>query len=129
GQSYPLATLDQASPHLPTLPALIPILSRLAATSEIYEYFDALGDVQGPLLQPLEPQFTPFVPLEMAEIRRYKGKTNEVFTRVLLNIALFAGAYTGKFSERLRILDPLAGGGTTLFVALAAGYDDFDVEI
>ena len=128
GQSYLLATLDQASPHFPTLPALIPILSCLAATSEIYEYFDALGDVQGPLLRPLEPQFTPFVPLEMAEVRRYKGKTNEIFTRVMLNIALFAGDYAAQCTERLRILDPLAGGGTTLFLALAAGYDAFGIE-
>ena len=128
GQSYLLTTLDETSPHFPTLPALIPILSRLAATSEIYEYFDALGDVQGSLLRPLEPQFAPFVPLEMAEIRRYKGKTNEIFTHVMLNIALFAGDYAAQCTERLRILDPLAGGGTTLFLALAAGYDAFGIE-
>jgi hypothetical protein len=77
----------------------------------------------------VEPQFTPFVPLEMAEARRYKGKTNEIFTRVLLNVALFAGDYTQHHAERLRILDPLAGGGTTLFLALAAGYDAFGVEM
>ena len=29
----------------------------------------------------------------------------------------------------MRILDPLAGGGTTLFLALAAGYDAFGIEI
>jgi hypothetical protein len=105
------------------------ILSHLGATSEAYEYFEQVGEVRGPLLRPLEPQFTPFVPLEMAEIRRYKGKTNEIFTRVLLNIALFAGAYGEQFTERLRILDPLAGGGTTLFLALAAGYDAFGIEL
>jgi len=65
----------------------------------------------------------------MAEIRRYKGKTNEVFTRVLLNLAIFAGAYAGQYTERLRILDPLAGGATTLFLALAGGYDAFGIEL
>src|SRR5258708_34489839 len=64
----------------------------------------------------------------MAEIRRYKGKTNEVFTRVLLNVAIFAGAYSSQCTERLRVLDPLSGGGTTLFLALAAGYDAFGIE-
>lgn len=128
GQSYLLATFDEASFRSRTFPALIPTLSRLAATSEIYQYFDTLGEIQGPLLRPLEPQFTPFVPLEMAEIRRYKGKTNEIFTRVMLNIALFAGDYAAQYYERLRILDPLAGGGTTLFLALAAGYDAFGIE-
>ena len=125
GQAYLLATLDDTlSPD-----AIMPILSRLGATSEVYEYFVQLGDVQGPLLRPMEPQFTPFIPIEMAEVRRYKGKTNELFTQVLLNIALFAGAYAQQFTDRLRILDPLAGGGTTLFLALAGGHDAFGIEL
>ena len=125
GQAYLLATLDDAlSPD-----AMMPILSRLGATSEVHEYFGQLGDVQGPLLRPMEPQFTPFIPIEMAEVRRYKGKTNELFTQVLLNIALFAGAYAQQFTDRLRILDPLAGGGTTLFLALASGHDAFGIEL
>ncbi|HEV7237406.1 MAG TPA: hypothetical protein VGN15_14555 [Ktedonobacteraceae bacterium] len=125
GQAYLLATLDDTlSPD-----AIMPILSRLGATSEVYEYFVQLGDVQGPLLRPMEPQFTPFIPIEMAEVRRYKGKTNELFTQVLLNIALFAGAYAHQFTDRLRILDPLAGGGTTLFLALAGGHDAFGIEL
>ncbi len=125
GQGYLLVALDD----LVSLSTMMPILSRLGATSEVYQYFENLGEVQGPLLRPIEPEFTPFIPKEMAEVRRYKGKTNEVFTQVLLNMALFAGAYAGRFSERLRILDPLAGGGTTLFLALAAGYDAFGIEL
>jgi hypothetical protein len=123
GQAHLLVDLDDAS-----LPDMLPILSRLGATSAAYGYFAHIGEIVGPLLRPLEPCFTPFVPLEMAEIRRYKGKTNEIFTHVLLNIAIFAGAYSGQFTERLRVLDPLAGGGTTLFLALAAGYDAFGIE-
>jgi hypothetical protein len=108
---------------------MMPILSRLGATSEAYLYFERIGDVQGPLLRPLEPQFQPFIPLQMTEARRYKGKTNEIFTRVLLNIAIFAGAYADQYCGRLRVLDPLAGGGTTLFQALADGYDAFGIEV
>src|SRR6266566_1956532 len=125
GQGYLLVALDD----LVSLSTMMPLLSRLGATSEVYQYFENLGEVQGPLLRPIEPEFTPFIPKEMAEVRRYKGKTNEVFTQVLLNMALFAGAYAGRFSERLRILDPLAGGGTTLFLGLAAGYDAFGIEL
>src|SRR5579863_2098370 len=130
--------IEQVTPHklaeqeylqvsLPEMPpqAIMPVLSRLGATSEAYEVFERIGDVPGPLLRPLEPQFQPSVPLEMAEVRRYKGKTNEIFTRVLLNLAVFAGAYAGQYAGRLRVLDPLAGGGTTLFLALAMGYDAF----
>ncbi len=125
GQAYLLATLDEVQ----LSPYMLSVLGQMGATSEAYEYFDALGDVSGPLLRPIEPQFVPFVPLEMAETRRYKGKTNEVFTRVLLNVALFAGDYSSHINERLRILDPLAGGGTTLFLALSAGYDAFGIEL
>jgi len=126
-----LAGQDYLQVSLPEMPPreIMPVLSRLGATSEAYEVFDQIGDVAGPLLRPLEPQLQPFVPLAMAEARRYKGKTNEVFTRVLLNLAVFAGAYAGQYAGRLRILDPLAGGGTTLFLALAHGYDAFGIEL
>ncbi|HEY4348603.1 MAG TPA: hypothetical protein VGM80_13525 [Gaiellaceae bacterium] len=104
------------------LEQLMPVLSRLGATSCAFELLD------GPLLRPLEPRFEPHLPLELAEARRYRGKTSEVFSRVLLNLALFAGAFSDRIETRLRVLDPLAGGGTTLFLALAAGYDAFGVE-
>lgn len=124
GHDYLQVSLPEMEPR-----AIMPVLSRLGATSEAYEVFERIGDVPGPLLRPLEPRFQPFVPLEMAETRRYKGKTNEVFTRVLLNLAVFAGAYAKEYAGRLRILDPLAGGGTTLFLALAMGYDAFGIEL
>jgi hypothetical protein len=127
GQDYLLAAFDDEKTQI-FLPDALNVLSRLGATSEIYEYFEYIGEVKGPFLRPLSPQFVPFVPVEMAEVRRYKGKTNEVFTRVLLNIAIFAGAYAEQLTGRLRILDPLAGGGTTLFLALADGYDAFGIE-
>ncbi len=127
GQGYLLVTLDDES-LLPPCPALEDILPWLGATGEAFEFFKRIGQVEGPFLRPLEVTFTPFVPLEMAEIRRYKGKTNEVFTRVLLNMAVFAGAYSNQCTGRLRVLDPIAGGGTTLFLALAAGYDAFGIE-
>jgi hypothetical protein len=125
GQGYLLVTLDEESAVSPMLEEILP---RLGATSEAYEFFEHIGGVEGPFLRPLETSFTSFVPMEMAEIRRYKGKTNEVFTRVLLNIAIFAGAYSNRCTGRLRVLDPLAGGGTTLFLALASGYDAFGIE-
>lgn len=126
GQSYLLATIDDACLSDTTT---INILYCLGTISEVYEYFEHIGDIQGPLLRPVEPQFTSFVPVEMAEIRRYKGKTNEIFTRVLLNVALFAGNYARSTTQRLRILDPLAGGGTMLFAALTRGYDAFGIEL
>jgi hypothetical protein len=118
GSAYVLATLlDGATPG-----GLMPVLSRLGATSSAFELLD------GPLLRPLEPAFVPHLPRELAEARRYKGKTSEVFAQVLLNLALFAGSFADRVGSRLRVLDPLAGGGTTLFLALAAGHDAFGIE-
>jgi hypothetical protein len=126
GQPYVLADINEE--QLSSAEQLR-ALHRLGAISEIYEYFERLGEVKGPLLRPVEPQFQPFVPWEMVETRRYKGKTNELFTQVLLNAAIFAGAYSEQYAQPLRILDPLAGGGTTLFVGLALGYDVFGIEL
>lgn len=123
GQDYLLVELngDLVSPDRE-------VLSRLGAISEIHEYFPALGGTPGPLLRPLDPVWTPFLPPELNETRRYRGKTNELFTNVLLNLALFAGDFAAEPQARLRVLDPLAGGGTTLFAALLRGYDAVGVE-
>lgn len=104
------------------------LLARLATVGAAHEYFARVGDVAGPLLRPLEPAWTPFLPVELVETRRYQGKTSELFTGVLLNLALFAGAFADRLDQRLRILDPLAGGGTTLFSALLRGYDAVGIE-
>jgi SAM-dependent methyltransferase len=112
GAPYVLAEVSDDAP--------LETLAQLSATSECFEY------LPGPLLRPLERVTTPFVPHEMAEARRYRGKTSEVFTRVLLNLALFARAAPA--DVRLRVLDPLAGGGTTLFAALALGHDAVGIE-
>jgi len=126
GQQYLLAQIDEEKIEMQQMQE---ILGHLSAISEAYEYFERIGGVEGPFLRPIAPIFTPFVPMEMAEARRYRGKTNEIFTRVLLNVALFAGDYRNRYNERLRILDPLCGGGTTLFIALVSGYDSFGIEL
>lgn len=104
------------------------VVGALGGVSECHELYEELGGVVGPLLRPLELPRTEFVPAEMAVARRYRGKTNELFTTVLLNIALFASEFAGQLDQRLRVLDPLAGGGTTLFTALRRGYDVAGIE-
>ncbi|HBY98399.1 MAG TPA: hypothetical protein DEP84_31410 [Chloroflexi bacterium] len=102
-------------------------LWQLGATSEFYWYFERLGTEAGPFLKPCQPAFDPFFPPELVEARRYRGKTNELFTTVILNLARWSRppeASTG----HLRVLDPLMGGGTTLFVALRQGHDAVGIE-
>jgi SAM-dependent methyltransferase len=122
GQPYVLASVRDGT----SLGLIVPGLSRLGACSELFEHFERIGDVEGPLLRPLARDFVPHVPVEMAEARRYKGKTSDVFSHVLLNLALFAGAFAEE--PRARVLDPLCGGGTTLFLALAHGHDALGID-
>lgn len=60
----------------------------------------------------------------LVTIQRYPGKTNEQFTKLLLNLAWLAA---GRPSAG-RVLDPLAGRGTTLNHALLGGWRAAGVE-
>jgi SAM-dependent methyltransferase len=101
----------------------------LAMTSEFYEFYPHIGDLEGPFLRPLETPAPAVLPQDLVFTRRYRGKTNELFTRFLLNVAYFSSHFvaTGTL-PRLTVLDPLCGGGTALFQALVYGWDAFGVE-
>lgn len=63
---------------------------------------------------------------------RYSGKTNEQFTKLLINLAVAASdAVTERrlAGDRVRLLDPMAGRGTTLNQGLMMGFDVAGVEI
>ncbi|MDR1355001.1 MAG: site-specific DNA-methyltransferase [Propionibacteriaceae bacterium] len=62
---------------------------------------------------------------DLVTIPKYHGKTNEQFTRLLLNLTL-ATCVTG--NQRPDVLDPLAGRGTTLSTAWLYGLDAAGVE-
>jgi tRNA G10 N-methylase Trm11 len=63
-------------------------------------------------------------------ILKYPGKTNEQFTKLLLNVTLASSAFAGELeTRRLSVLDPLCGRGTTLNQALMYGFDAFGADI
>ena len=103
-------------------------LGMLAMTSAFFVRHAGLGGVPGPLLQPIETGFSPALPREMMMARRYRGKTNELFTQTLCNLARYSSALSDRPWETLRLFDPLAGGGTTLFAALMLGASVAGVE-
>ena len=83
--------------------------------------------LEGDLLRPLDmPERPSFLPGDMPEILKYKGKTNADFTQLMLNLALSAGGQWQ--TPGLRIADPLCGRGTTLYCALVRGMDAIGVE-
>ncbi len=94
----------------------------LAGASGVY----MTAALQGDLLQPLDLALPPFLPNDMPEVLKYKGKTNSDFTRLLINLALAAG---GRWNmQKPYLLAPLCGRGTTLFCALTRGMNAVGVE-
>nr|WP_296076184.1 SAM-dependent methyltransferase [uncultured Actinoplanes sp.] len=99
-------------------------LSNLSAAYAIFEV------VEGGLLRPVE--LTPLARYDsdLITIPKYAGKTNEQFTKLLLNLTLLAsGSASRMLDGGLTVLDPICGRGTTLNQALMYGYDAVGVEI
>ncbi|MEZ4734987.1 MAG: hypothetical protein R3E79_48450 [Caldilineaceae bacterium] len=103
-------------------------LGMLAMTSAFFDYYERLGDVDGPLLRPLETGFVPALPPDLVATRRYRGKTNELFTHFLCNVARFSSDFADQPWSNLFLLDPLMGGGTTLFTGLMLGAQVAGIE-
>jgi len=68
---------------------------------------------------------------DLLTIQRYAGKTNEAFTHLLVNVALAAcsGFERLRAGERLRLLDPACGRGTTLNRAAVYGMDAIGIDL
>ena len=63
---------------------------------------------------------------DLVGIPKYPGKTNEQFTRLLVNVT--GASATRELAEDAVILDPLCGRGTTLSTGWTLGYDVAGVE-
>jgi hypothetical protein len=67
---------------------------------------------------------------DLITIQKYPGKTNEQFTKLLVNVTVMASAFADEMLDRrLAVFDPLCGRGTTLNQALMYGYDAAGVDL
>ena len=99
------------------------VLGQLAAVHALFAR-------EGELLRPVPLTRTERFDDDLLSIPKYPGKTNEQFTRVVLNVTLASTTWAGDLaSRRFSVLDPLAGRGTTLSWALTLGHDAAGVEI
>lgn len=90
----------------------------------------ALYETAGDLLRPIELDRRRSLGDDITTIPKYQGKTNEQFTQLLLNVSRAAvDRPAADSAERMAVLDPLCGRGTTLSVALTYGYDVAGIEI
>lgn len=103
-------------------------LSHLSSAYALFMAEPPRGEVE--LLRPVTLTPPARYDEDLITIPKYAGKTNEQFTRLLLNITVLASAKAeAMWEQRLVVLDPLAGRGTTLNHALRYGYDAIGIEI
>lgn len=99
-------------------------LSRLSSLYCLFEITDSTNMTFRPLLIEEDHYFDD----DIISIQKYTGKTNEQFTKLMVNIAVFCSDYAPNYTQRLALLDPVAGRGTTLFQGLIYGYNVYGME-
>ncbi|GAA2544363.1 SAM-dependent methyltransferase [Winogradskya consettensis] len=105
-------------------PRDVAYLSNLSSGYALFERVDE------DLLRPVTLEPLARYDSDLITIPKYAGKTNEQFTKLLLNLTLLASASAPRMLDaQLTVCDPLAGRGTTLNQALMYGYDALGVEI
>jgi SAM-dependent methyltransferase len=102
-------------------------VSFLANVSVCYALFELAGNGS---LRPADLHRLDRYDDDLITIQKYQGKTNEQFTKLLLNVTLMASAFAGDMLDRkLAVLDPLCGRGTTLNQALMYGFDAAGIDL
>ncbi|MCZ7423194.1 SAM-dependent methyltransferase [Verrucosispora sp. WMMA2121] len=97
----------------------------LGNLSSAYAIFEFVGDLLRPVPLTRLDRFDD----DLLTIQKYPGKTNEQFTKLLLNVTLLASDGAGELlTRRFRVLDPLCGRGTTLNQAMMYGFDAAGVD-
>lgn len=101
-------------------------LSAVAGHSLMYGLFEK--EDNGALV-PVAGREKPWIGQDLPAILKYKGKTNEMFLQMLMNVALYSGAYWKQASENLEVLDPMCGRGTSLFIAANRGWNATGTDV
>ena len=119
----------------------------LANLSSLYALFEVAGATGSELLRPVPLRRLDRYDDDLLTILKYPGKTNEQFTKLLLNVTLASSVFAssvfassvfaspgfaaeaGWVFRRLAVLDPLCGRGTTLNQALMYGFDAYGADI
>ncbi|HEX2143352.1 MAG TPA: hypothetical protein VHG10_02475 [Glycomyces sp.] len=101
-------------------------LRLLANLSSLY----ALFAVRGAMLEPIAVKRLDRYEDDLISILKYVGKTNEQFTKLLLNVTAAVALPPDRIlGGGVKVLDPMCGRGTTLNQAAMYGWDAFGVEV
>jgi SAM-dependent methyltransferase len=109
----------------------IRVLSRLSFVYALFElkWDSGRGDDPGalPVLHPIALNPMTCFEEDLVTILKYSGKTNEAFTKLLVNIGWLT---SNSFShDKIHLLDPICGRGTSLFQGMIYGFDVSGVEL
>ena len=126
-----------AGDHPPIEPVTVAGIGYLAVAAENLDdhMMSALGRLSGfyaafqrdhGRLLPIEVSIPDLFDDDLVTIPKYPGKTNEQFTRLLINITL--ASMRRPTGRPVSILDPLCGRGTTLSTAMILGCNAAGVE-
>ncbi|MFI3249993.1 MAG: DNA methylase, partial [Eubacteriales bacterium] len=96
-------------------------MARLSSTYALFRVEEG-----GKTLFPVELPNPYLYDRSLTTILKYKGKTNEVFTKMLVNLALFTANIE---PEGAKLLDPVAGRGTTLYEGFGLGMSVYGTEV
>ena len=105
-------------------PEDVAVLSRLSFMFAIYKL---MGDGLDSSLRPVQTVPYEYLDGKIGTLQKYVGKTNELFTKMMINVALLSGDFS--YQDKIQLLDPVAGRGTTLYEAAIYGFDAFGIEI
>lgn len=100
-------------------------IRRLARHSLMY----ALFRIEGELLEPVCGRGPTYLQPDLPGVLKYKGKTNELFTLLTMNLAIYASDFAAEAETRLKFADPMCSRGTALFQAVNRGWDAYGCDI
>ena len=96
--------------------------SQIAALRE-HSLMYVLFEIQEGMMRPVAGRAETYLEGDLPGILKYKGKTNENFTTMMMNAALYSSAFWKDAATRLRFMDPMCSRGTSLFLAVNRGWD------
>ena len=100
-------------------------IKAISNLSFMYAFFKVESINDCTYLSPIELQRVEYIDEGISSILKYSGKTNEIFTRMMINIA--SSFHTDV--KNIKLLDPVSGKGTTLYEGLVKGFDVYGIEI
>ena len=98
----------------------------LSNLSFIFALYYQSIDTEDSALHPVELTPHSYVDPKISMLLKYSGKTNEIFTRMMINVGLVSSDF--ELDDSIQLLDPVSGKGTTLFEGAIRGFDVTGIE-